>query len=272
MGHRAFLDHPTPIAIAHRGGAGDLPENTIPAFAAAVELGYTHLETDAHVSSDGVVFAFHDHVLERVTDRRGRLGATRAADIASADAAYHFSPDGVTTPLRGTGIGIPTMEQLITSWPDVFVNIDAKSDAVVEPLVRLLTGLGALDRVCIGSFSDDRLRRVRRLTDGAVCTSMGPRAITAAWLGSRGGRMPRLGADCLQVPVRARRLVIVDRRFVDAAHRAGLQVHAWTIDDPAEMDRLLDLGVDGIMTDLPAVLRDVLQRRGAWHGRAPAAA
>jgi glycerophosphoryl diester phosphodiesterase len=271
-GVRAFLDHPTPIAIAHRGGAEELPENTIPAFDAAVELGYQHIETDAHVSSDGVVFSFHDHVLERVTDRRGRLSSVTAAEITAADAAYHFSRDGVGFPLRGTGIGVPTMETVLTRWPEVFVNIDTKSDAVVEPLMVLLRRLDAFDRVCIGSFSDERLRRVRRLSGGAVCTSMGPAAITAAWLASRTGRMPRLQADCVQVPVRARRLVVVDRRFVEAAQAAGLQVHVWTIDDPAEMAALLDLGVDAIMTDRPRLLRDVLTARGQWHGAALASA
>ena len=265
---RAFLDHPTPIAIAHRGGAEELPENTLPAFDAAVELGYHHLETDAHVSRDGVVFSFHDHVLDRVTDRRGRLVDLLAAEILAADAAHHFSTDGTTFPLRGTGIRVPTMEEVLTRWPGVFVNIDTKSDAVVEPLVELLRRLDAFDRVCIGSFSDDRLRRVRRLSAGAICTSMGPAGITAAWLASRSGRMPRLRADCLQVPVRARRLVVVDRRFLDAAHAAGLQVHAWTIDDATEMTELLELGVDAIMTDRPRLLREVLVARGQWHGAA----
>jgi glycerophosphoryl diester phosphodiesterase len=269
---RAFLDHPTPIAIAHRGGAEELPENTLPAFDAAVELGYRHIETDAHLSSDGVVFSFHDDVLDRVTDRTGHLSNVTAAFISEADAAYHFSPDGTTFPLRGTGIRVPTMEEVLTRRPDVFVNIDTKSDAVVEPLVVLLRRLDVMDRVCIGSFSDERLKRVRRLSDDGLCTSMGPRAISRAWLASRAGRMPRMHADCVQVPVRARRVVVVDRRFVDAAHRAGLQVHVWTIDDADEMTSLLDLGVDAIMTDRPRLLREVLVGRGQWHGVAPAAA
>ena len=265
MRQRAFLEQRTPIAIAHRGGAEELPENTLPAFDAAVALGYRHLETDAHLSSDGVLFSFHDEVLERVTDRRGAVSQVSASVISGADAAYHFSPDGTTFPLRGSGIRVPTMEEVLTRWPGVFLNIDAKSDRVVEPLVALLRRLDAFDRVCVGSFSDERLRRVRRLTDGAVCTSMGPRAITAAWLGSRTGRMPGRGADCVQVPPRTRGLAIVDRRFVSAAHRSGLQVHVWTIDDEPEMHRLLDLGVDGIMTDRPRLLRDVLLARGQWH-------
>ncbi|MFI5313199.1 MAG: glycerophosphodiester phosphodiesterase [Candidatus Dormibacteria bacterium] len=272
MRQRAFLDHSIPIAIAHRGGADELPENTLPAFDAAVDLGYRHLETDAHLSGDGVVFSFHDHVLDRVTDRRGRLSQLSSDEIGRADAAYHFSLDGETFPLRGTGVRIPTLEEVLTRWPGVFVNIDTKSDAVVEPLVDLLRRLRAFDRVCVGSFSDDRLRRVRRLSGGRICTSMGPRGITAAWLASRTGRMPRLQADCVQVPIRARRIVVVDHRFVDSAHRAGLQVHVWTIDNRAEMGEMLDLGVDAIMTDRPRLLRDVLTARGQWHGAALAPA
>ena len=262
---RAFLDHPTPLAIAHRGGAEDHPENTMAAFDAAVALGCRHIETDAHVSSDGVVFAFHDDVLDRVTASSGLLSATSAAVIAAADAAHTFAP-GAGFPLRGTGVRIPTMEEVLTAWPDVYVNIDTKSDAVVAPLVRLLQRLGALDRVCVGSFSDARIARVRALCAGAVCTSMGPRSLTTAWFASRAGWMPAQGADCVQVPPRRGRVQVVDRRFLAAAHRSGLQVHVWTIDEAPEMHRLLDLGVDGIMTDRPRLLRDVLVQRGQWHG------
>lgn len=261
---RPFLDFPVPFGIAHRGGAEELPENTMPAFAAAVQLGYRHLETDAHVSRDGVVYSFHDSVLDRVTDGHGALGDNDSGDINRADGAYHFSRDGASFPLRGTGVHIPSMEEVLTTWPDVFVNIDCKSDAVVEPLVRLLRRVRAFDRVCVGSFKDARIARVRHLTHGEVCTSAGPRAMTAAWIASRSGRMPRLGADCLQVPTRTGRIRIVDRRFIDAAHRADLQVHVWTIDDETEMRSLLDLGVDALMTDRPTLLREVLRSRGQW--------
>ena len=139
------------------------------------------------------------------------------------------------------------------------MNIDPKDDHTVEPLVALLDRLDAWERVCIGAFSDARLTRVRRLSRGRACTSMGPRAVATAWLSARTGRMPRLGADCLQVPTTQGPLPLVTRRLVDAAHRAGLPVHVWTIDDPQTMRHLLDLGVDGIMTNRPRVLLDVLQ-------------
>jgi len=254
-----------PLAIAHRGGALDLPENTMPAFAAAVELGYRYLETDAHATRDGAVVAFHDEVLDRVTDRRGTIAALDSAEVLGADAAYAFSLDGGHShPWRDRGVRIPLLSELLERWPHVRVNIDAKSDAVVEPLARLLLRMEVLDRVCVGSFKDRRLTRLRRLCGPRLCTSMGPRAITVARLASRGAWMPRLGADCLQVPVYQGRWRVVDAALVRAAHRRDLQVHVWTIDDAAEMDTLLDLGVDGLMTDRPAVLRAVLEKRGLW--------
>ena len=262
-----YLDAPLPLAFAHRGGASDEPENTLPAFAHAVDLGFRCLETDAHVTRDGHVVAFHDDILDRVTDRRGAISDLPLGDVLAADAGWTFSPDGGRTfPRRGRGIRVPTLAELLESWPDVRVNIDAKSDAVVVPLASLLRRMGVLDRVCVGSFSDARLRRVRRLLGGSVCTSMGPRAVAAARIAAWGGRMPRLGADCLQVPPRQGPIAIVDASLVRAAHRAGLHVHVWTIDEAAEMERLLDVGVDGLMTDRPEVLRDVLRARDAWHG------
>ncbi|TMD89767.1 MAG: glycerophosphodiester phosphodiesterase, partial [Chloroflexi bacterium] len=141
----------------------------------------------------------------------------------------------------------------------------------VEPLATLLSRMDVLDRVCVGSFSDDRLRRFRALAGDGVCTSMGPRAITRARLSSLTGRIPRQGALCIQLPVRQSGIPMVEPLMIRAAHRSGLAVHVWTIDDGAEMERLLDLGVDGIMTDTLDTLRGVLRRRGAWHedGAAP---
>jgi glycerophosphoryl diester phosphodiesterase len=262
-----YLDTPLPLAFAHRGGASDQPENTLGAFRHAVSLGYRCLETDAHVTRDGHVVAFHDDVLDRVTDRHGAISDLPVDEVRAADAGWSFSPDaGRTFPQRGRGAQVPLLAEILESWPEVRVNIDAKSDAVVVPLAGLLRTMGALDRVCVGSFSDARLRRVRRLLGDAVCTSMGPQAVTAARIAAWAGRMPRLGADCVQVPPGHGRLTIVDPSFVRAAHRAGLQVHVWTIDEAAEMEHLLDIGVDGLMTDRPEVLREVLVGRRAWHG------
>jgi glycerophosphoryl diester phosphodiesterase len=258
-----FLGLPTPVAIAHRGGAGDAPENTLEAFGAAVALGYRYLETDAHVSRDGVVVAFHDPCLDGTTDRIGAIADLTIAEVEAADAGYAFSPDGGRSfPFRDRGVRVPRLEELLSRWPRARVNVDPKHDACVEPLVALLDRLGAWERVCVGAFSDRRLRRVRALGHGRACTSMGPGAVAVARVASLSGRMPRQGADCVQVPIRRGRIPIVTVGFVRAAHRAGLHVHVWTVNEPATMHELLDLGVDGIMTDRPRALRDVLAARG----------
>lgn len=268
-----YLDQPGPVAIAHRGGAEEAPENTLEAFGAAVALGYRYLETDAHVTRDGVVVAFHDPRLDNNTDRTGAIAALSIAEIAAADAGYVFSPDaGRSYPFRGRGVRIPRLEELLLRWPEARVNIDPKADACVEPLVALIDRLGAWDRVGIGSFSDRRLRRIRALSRGRACTSMGPRAVAAARVAALCGLMPREGADCIQVPLRIGRIPIVTAGFVRAAHRAGLPIHVWTVNAESSMQDLLDLGVDGIMTDRPRLLRDVFAARGlAVAGRRTAA-
>jgi glycerophosphoryl diester phosphodiesterase len=264
MVQRSFLDAPTTLAFAHRGGGGDAPENTLPAFEAAVAMGYRYLETDVQVTRDGVLIAFHDSRLDRLTDRAGAVVELSLDEVREADAGYTFTPDaGATYPFRGKGVVIPTLEELLTRWEDVFLNIDAKSDESVAPLVALIERLDAFDRVCIGSFSDRRVARIRTLACGRICSSMGQVSTGMAFLASRSGRMPRFHADCLQVPPRWG-VLRIDARFLKAAHRRGLPVHVWTIDDAAEMESLLDLGVDGIMTDRPQVLKEVFEARGLW--------
>jgi len=163
MVQRSFLGTST-LAFAHRGGGGDAPENTWAAFEAAVALGYRYLETDVQLTRDGVLLTFHDNTLDRLTDRTGAIVELTHAEIREADAGYAFSPDGgLTFPYRGTGVAIPTLEELLTRWDHVFVNIDAKTDETVAPLVELITRLDAFGRVCIGSFSDRRVARIRAL-------------------------------------------------------------------------------------------------------------
>lgn len=247
-----FLDWPGPLAFAHRGGASEVPENTMPAFEHAVRLGYRYVETDVHVTADGELLAFHDDRLDRVTDGTGAIGELPWSVVRRARV------DGREP--------IPRFEDLLGAWPDLRVNVDPKHDAAVEPLAEVLRRTGAVDRVCVGAFSDRRLERLRRLVGGGLCTSMGPRQVARLITVSRG--LPGGGgltAPCAQVPANQGRLALVTPRFVAAAHRRGIQVHVWTIDDPFEMERLLDLGVDGLMTDRPQVLKDVLVARGQWH-------
>lgn len=258
-----FLDHPGPIAFAHRGGRGVAPENTLPAFESAIELGYRYLETDVHLTRDGILVVFHDPRLDRITDRTGAIEELGIADVEAADAGHAFSADGgITFPFRGRGVTVPRLEELLARWPQARVNIDPKSDRCVVPLADLIERHCAWGRVCIGSFSDRRLRRIRALGRGRACTSMGPNAVRLARTMTTTGWMPRQAADCLQVPISRGRIRIVTARLVAAAHRARLPVHVWTVNDEATMHELLELGADGIMSDELDLLRGVFDSRG----------
>ncbi len=245
MNLHPYLQHDGVIAFAHRGGALEAPENTMKAFAYAVELGYRYVETDAYATRDGVLLAFHDDRLDRVTDRKGVIGEMDYADVKGA--------------LIGGAERIPLLEDLLTAWPDLKINIDPKHDGAVAPLIDLLRRMNALDRICIGSFSDARIARVRAAFGAAVCTSMGPREVGRFWLAKRRIPTGRFRANCIQIPVKQGPFTLVDAASVRTAHRLGLKMHVWTIDDEAEMRRLVALGVDGIMTDRPSLLRSVLK-------------
>ncbi|WP_040339338.1 glycerophosphodiester phosphodiesterase [Candidatus Blastococcus massiliensis] len=248
----AFLDAPTPLAMAHRGGAIEHLENTMPAFQACVDLGYRYMETDVQITADGTLVAFHDTVLERVTDRSGRVDAMTWRELSEARI-------GGREPLV-------RLEDLLGAWPDVRFNLDIKTAGVLAPLVKLVRRMGVVDRICLASFSDARIAAARRLLPD-VCTSLGPRGVAALRLSSyspRAAGLVRIQAGCAQVPLQLGGRALVDERFLAAAHARGLQVHVWTVDDPDEARAMLDLGVDGIMTDRPAMLREVLEQRGQW--------
>ncbi len=224
----------------------------MPAFEHAVQLGYDYVETDVHVTADGVLLAFHDDHLDRVTDRTGAI----------AELSY----DVVRTALVDGTEPIPLLEDLLGSWPQLKINIDPKHDGCLEALAEVISRTGSIDRVCVGAFSDRRLARLRAKVGPRLCTALGPRGIARLRGASWRIPMPRPVTGCAQVPRSARGLTIVDESFVASAHERGLQVHVWTIDDRDEMNELLDLGVDGIMTDQPGVLRDVLIERNEWTG------
>jgi glycerophosphoryl diester phosphodiesterase len=288
----AFLDHPRPLAFAHRGGAAHAPENSWRAFEHAVGLGYGYLETDVQATSDGVLIAFHDRTLARVTGQPGRVCRLPLKQIAGARI-------GGTEP-------IPVLEDVLAAWPDVRFNIDVKDAPAIAPLARVLRRTNAWDRVCVVSFSASRLRATRRALDRPVCmaasplgTAMvglgpppaspeprgphrygfkrrsvaGPMAAAARRPGAPGAvagpparplaeRLARADVRCVQVPAR-----LATPSFIGRAHQLGLQVHVWTVNDRLIMEGVLNLGVDGIMTDETMTLREVLMRRGQWHPR-----
>ena len=255
----AYLDDPGPVlAFAHRGGAYHPEieglENTLAAFRHAVSLGYRYLETDVHVTRDGVLLAFHDSVLDRVTDRRGEIAALTLAEVREA--------------LVGGRESVPTLAELFDAFPDVSFNIDLKSDGAVSALADFVAAREAWDRVLVGSFSPPRLTRFRGLTGGRVPTCASLREILAFRLIPSARLASRLaGSDfaAFQVPHRRSRVLVVTRGFVRRAHAAGRHVHVWTIDDAAEMRELLDRGVDGLFTDRTDILKDVLIARGQWR-------
>jgi glycerophosphoryl diester phosphodiesterase len=266
-----FLDYPRPLAFAHRGGAAHAPENSWRAFEHAVGLGYRYLETDLQATADGVLVAFHDRTLDRVTDRQGRISRISHAELSGARI------DG-TEP-------IPRLEDLLGAWPDVRFNLDVKDVAAIAPLPEALRRTNAWDRVCVVSFSASRLRATRRALGRPVCMAASPFGAAVVRLGGPRGRkdpqgpgrprsrprqnpgllmewLARTGVRCVQVPAS-----VATGPFISRAQALGLHVHVWTINDRTAMERLLDLGVDGIMTDETVALREVLAARSQWHPR-----
>lgn len=251
-----FLEFNGPIPFAHRGGASAAPENTLAAFNDAVSLGYRFVETDVHATSDGVLVAFHDNDLSRACGIDARISEVPWAKVrvARVDAKEP----------------IPLLEDVLGEFPTLRVNIDCKSESALDVLVSTIRRTNSLHRVCIGSFSDSRLRRIREALGGDLCSSAGPvevaRLVAASRAGAAIGRKlvsnPPFAAA--QVPISQGPIPVVTERFVEFCHRAGLQVHVWTVDEPTTMNRLLDIGVDGIMTDDTRALKDVLSARGQW--------
>jgi glycerophosphoryl diester phosphodiesterase len=249
-----FLDAPTPLAISHRGSSPDGLENTLAAVERVVGLGYRYLETDVRISRDGVLLLMHDPTLDRVTDRTGRVADLPWAEVARARV--------------GGREPVARVDDLLGGWPDLRVNLHLKVASAALPLAEAIRRTGALDRVSVGAFPDRWVARVRAAAGPGLCTTLGTRGVLALRVASyrRAEPLrPTEPAGCVQVPARLGSLDLVDRRFMHAAHRRDLQVHAWTINDPHEMARLLELGVDGIMTDRANLLREVLTARGQWH-------
>jgi glycerophosphoryl diester phosphodiesterase len=247
-----YLDHIGPIPFAHRGGASSAPENTMAAFADAVQLGYRYVETDVHATADGQLVAFHDPDLERTCGIKAKISDLTWDELSRARVS------GTET--------IPLLDDLLSTWPELRLNIDCKSDSAVQPLINSLRAHNCLDRVCIGSFSDARLKTIRETFGNELCSSMGPREVATFVAQVHARRTPRtLAAQCAQVPVKQGPLTVTSQRFVDTAHKVGLAVHVWTIDQPMEMSSLLDMNVDGIMTDNTRALKDVFSARGLWH-------
>ena len=271
-----YLDHPGPIPLVHRAAGGEHPENTLPAILAVLALGFRYVETDARTTSDGVAVLAHDADLRRVAGHR-----VRVADLTTRDLeAVPLGPAGALGPSV-----VPRLDDVLGACPGLRLNIDLKDAGAVRAVADALARTGAGDRVCVTSFSDRRVDAFRQLVGPQVCTGMGVRRSAALWSSARvaSGRLSSGRASSARLPLAARLLAratapaavaqlplrmagvpVLDRRLVAHAHALGLPVHAWTVDERPTMRRLLDDGVDGIVTNAPLLLRSVLAERGLW--------
>lgn len=248
-----------PILLAHRGGGDESSENTLEGFAYAHDLGIRHIETDVHLSADGEVVISHDPTVDRCYDGTGLIAETTWRDLSALRTA--------------NGERMPLLGEALERFPDMYFNIDAKAAGVEGPLLDVIEGCDAWDRVVLASFSESRLRWIREKTQMRVATSIGVDAVarlvgaakTAS--GPRWWRVPgaKQGVVAAQVPVFYGPLTVVDRRFVAAAHTLGLAVHVWTVDEPDDVLHLIEVGVDGFVTNRPRALRDFLLERGMWE-------
>jgi glycerophosphoryl diester phosphodiesterase len=248
MRHCKYLSHEHPVRLAHRGSSILWPENTITAFQEAVNLGCRYIETDLHVTKDGTIVTFHDDRLERVTNGTGLIKEWTWDDLCTLDAAYHFKPEQ-GFPYRDKGIRIPSLEEAMEAFPHVMFNVDLKQPGIEEAVAHFIKKHNYEERILIASFYDKRIRRFRMLSGSTVPTSTGRWETMAIWACSRIGRSFHTSAAAVQVPARQGWLTVVDEKFIEAVHAIGVQVHVWVVNDPDEMQRLFELGVDGIVTD-----------------------
>ncbi|ATX66221.1 glycerophosphodiester phosphodiesterase [Roseinatronobacter bogoriensis subsp. barguzinensis] len=245
-----LLGNPNALAIAHRGGALENEENTWDAFTHAIALGYTHMELDVHATRDGVVVIHHDPDLSRVFKDPRQI-----AQMDYAELAQLRSPKGAQ---------IPKLEDLLSHDPNINLIIEAKTRDVVEPLCAVIQRLGAIKRVCIGAFDPACTAQARALLGPDLLWSPAHAQVARLW--ARGWGLPLSLADfrVVQVPARWKGIAVVTPRFIRAAHAAGIAVQVWTVNERAQMNRLLDMGVDGLITDKPTLLREILIERGTW--------
>jgi glycerophosphoryl diester phosphodiesterase len=262
---KPFLAKPGPWLVAHRGGSGLAPENTLPAFDVAVRLGADCIETDVRRTRDGAVVIFHDDDTFRLTGEAGTIEARSLAEVRALDAGSSFTPDGgATFPWRGRGVIVPTLAEALARAPSMRFTIDAKGEeeALAEALVAVVRAAGAVERVALGSFHDAQGERLRALLpEAAHFLSQGP--ATQHVMAARSGAAPATapaGWDLADLPHRLGDMLVVDEALVRHFHALGMPVHVWTVDEEADMRALLAIGSDGLVTDRPDLLARVLGR------------
>ncbi len=255
-----MIDWLRPTAFSHRGGRLLWPENTLYAFQQSYDLGFRFFETDLHLTRDGHIVLFHDDYLDRTTDGSGDVCDYTLEELKGVDAAFRFGADR-DWPFRGQGIVVPTLEEIVTTFPDISMTLELKQGGLEHVLVELVRRHDLWDRIIVGGFDDSWVGAVREASGGRIPTSTARNEGLLFWAASRVGIGLRTPAAALQIPVTYGRFIKLDRRFLDATRKAGKLMHIWTVNEADEMHRLLDMGVDGIMSDRPDVLRAVFEER-----------
>ncbi|MEO8073435.1 MAG: glycerophosphodiester phosphodiesterase [Acidobacteriota bacterium] len=254
-----------PLVFAHRGGGGLFPENTLLAFKDSAKLGVDFLELDVHSTADGTLVVLHDGSVDRTTDGRGKISEMTLEAVKKLDAGFPFTTDGgQTLPFRGKEITVPTLAEIFDALPEMKFNIEPKQQtpSIIKPLCNLIRERKMIDKVIVGSFNQSVIDDFRRECP-EVATSASPSEVSKFLALEKTGigesYSPPMQA--LQIPEQIGGIPIVTKDFVEAAHKRNLKVHVWTINDPADMRRLLEMGVDGIMTDYPDRLLNLLVHR-----------
>ena len=257
----AFFAGPTPRVFGHRGAGGLAPENTLPSFALSLTLGADVLEFDVHASRDGTIVVIHDATLERTTNTSGAVRERTLYELQQLDAGYHFSRDGHDYAYRGQGVRIPTLESVLKRFPLAYCNVEIKQadPPIVAEVINVIRRLDAQHRVLLAAEQDTIMSAIRtHAGDIPTSFSAGEVADFIARVHSSDFTGYHPAGRALQIPPRHSSIELVTPESVAAAHRCGLEVHVWTINQRDEMERLLALGVDGIMSDLPGMLRTVV--------------
>ena len=238
------------FGFVHRGGDEEKTENTLEAFQYSADLGFVFMETDVQSTLDGKVVIFHDETLERVAGINKKVSQLTFQEIKKIDLI--------------NGGKIPSLEETLSSFPNLRFNIDIKVDSAVEETITIVKNHHALNRVCLAAFSTNRLNRIRHLTGSDLCSSMGQAEVVRLLLSSYGLNFKASPGFCAQVPVSQFGIPIVTKKFIKKVHDLNKLIHVWTIDETEEMYRLIDLGVDGLMTDKPTVLKEALVARNLF--------
>lgn len=263
-----FMRENAPVLVfAHRGGGGLYPENTLGAFEYSARMGVDVLELDVHATADGTLVVHHDATVDRTTDGRGRISEMTLAAVKKLDAGFPFTSDGGKTfPFRGRGIQIPTLEEIFAALPAMTFNVEPKqaTPSIVKPLCEMIRARKMTDRVIVGAFRQAAIDEFRQLCPEVATSATPSEAIeflTRSGTGLSDAYTPPMQA--LQIPENLGKLPVVTKEFVERAHRKNLKVHVWTINETADMERLISVGVDGIMTDYPDKLLNLLGRPAA---------